>query len=412
MTSTTTSGAATVESDGDHAARIRVVADDEAFDRLESDWTRLHGTLGVSAFKSFEWQRYWWRHFGGTGRGCALHLLIVESDGVVVGIAPLMMRSEPVLGPVRMRTLQFLASGISDYLGILCEAKHADLVSTAIASHLRDLRFDVLALRDLRDLTGVCAMLVDKLAQAGWSARRKPGECCPHTVLGDSWDDTLRTFSSSQRKRLSYMQRRLEREFKVDFERVTDPAQLDDEMAKMMSMHQRHWVGTGFAGAFHAPANRQFHLEMARAFLAKGWLVLGFLRIDGKVAASLYGFKVGRSLQFYLSGRSDMDEFVKYSPGIVIHLYCMQEMIQEGIRDYDFLRGTEPYKYTLGATDVETWSLVAFRPRAHYARWKHELGLRKDRLVADLKALRRSIRQRIANPTDSRQSESTDQEGT
>lgn len=410
MTSMAFPGPSAAGSAGDHAVRIRVVSDDESFDRMESDWTRLHEALDVSAFKSFEWQRNWWRHFGGARRGCVLHLLIVERDGAVVGIAPLMMRSEAVLGPVRMRALQFLASGISDYLGILCEAKHADLVATAIASHLRDVRFDVLALRDLRDLTGVCALLVDKLTQARWTVQRQPGECCPHTVLADSWDDTLKTFSSSHRKRLSYMQRRLEREFKIEFQRVTDPALLDDEMATMMSMHQRHWVGTGFAGAFHAPNSRQFHLETARAFLAKGWLVLGFLRIDGKLAASLYGFKVGRSLQFYLSGRSDTDEFVKYSPGIVIHLYCMQEMIREGIRDYDFLRGTEPYKYTLGAADFETWSLIAFRPGARYARWKHDLGLRRDRIVADLKAWRRTLRQRSAKPGNSRQSEGANAE--
>ena len=33
-----------------------------------------------------------------------------------------MIRPEPVLGPIRVRTMQFLAPGISDYLGILCEA--------------------------------------------------------------------------------------------------------------------------------------------------------------------------------------------------------------------------------------------------------------------------------------------------
>lgn len=376
--------------------RVRVVADDEGFDRLESDWRRLQEATSVSAFKSFDWQRNWWRHFGGAGRGCVLHLVVVERDGVVVGIAPLMIRSDPVLGPVRLETLQFLAAGISDYLGILCEAHDAHPVATAIADHLRGVSFDALVLRDLRDLTGVSGLLLDRLGQAGWTVQRQPGETCPHTPLRATWDDTLKGFSASHRKRLSYMQRRLEREFAVEFRQVTDPAELDDAMRTMMSMHQQHWVGTGFAGAFNSADSQRFHLETARAFLGRGRLVLAFLRINGKEAASLYGFKAGKSLQFYLSGRSETDEFVKYSPGVVIHVYCMQAMIQEGIGDYDFLRGTESYKYTLGATDSATWSLLAFRPGSWYGRWKHGLGVRKGRLIEDMKALRRSIRQRLS----------------
>ena len=31
---------------------------------------RLHEAINASAFESFEWQRNWWRHFGGAGRGC------------------------------------------------------------------------------------------------------------------------------------------------------------------------------------------------------------------------------------------------------------------------------------------------------------------------------------------------------
>ena len=383
---------------GERQICVRVVADDEGFDRLESDWRRLQDATSVSAFKSFDWQRNWWRHFGGAERGCVLHLVVVEVVGVVVGIAPLMIRSEPVLGPVRLETLQFLASGISDYLGILCETRHAPTVAAAIAGHLRDVSFDVLVLRDLRDLSGVSELLLDRLGQARWTVQRQPGETCPHTPLSATWDDTLKQFSASHRKRLSYMQRRLEREFEVEFQRIADPAELDDAMRTMMSMHQQHWVGTGFAGAFNSADSQRFHLETARAFLARGGLVLAFLRINGKVAASLYGFKAGRSLQFYLSGRSETDEFVKYSPGVVIHVYCMQAMIQEGIGDYDFLRGTEPYKYTLGATDSTTWSLLAFRPGAWYGRWKHGLGVRKGQLVEDMKALRRSIRQRLSGP--------------
>ena len=390
--------------------RVRVITDDMGFDEIGPAWARLHESVNGTAFESFEWQRNWWRHFGGASRGCSLHLLVVEIDGVVAGIAPLMVRSERVLGPIRLRTLQFLAPGISDYLGILCAGTHAITVANAIACHLADVRFDVLLLRELRDRSGVSNALLGRLRRMHWTASREDGERCPCTVLKESWEETLKGLSASHRKRLSYLQRRLGKEFAVEFHRVSDPLELDAAMSTMMSMHQQHWVSAAFSGAFHDSDSQRFHLDTARAFLARGWLVLAFLRLNGEVAASIYAFKVGGSLQFYLSGRGTADEFVKYSPGLVVHLYCMQEMIREGVREYDFLRGTEPYKYTLGAEDVMTWGLVAFKPGSHYAQRMRALAVRVNRLVKEVKALRRSLRKwrghaERQQPLDSRQQE-------
>lgn len=385
-----------VDTEASACVRVRVITDDRGFDDLGPDWMRLHDAMGGTAFESFDWQRNWWRHFGGTANGCSLRILVVERGSTTVAIAPLMLRADKVLGPIRLRTLQFLAPDISDYLGILCEDASTDEVAGAIASALPDLKFDLLLLRDLRDRTGVCTALLDRLQRLNWAASRESGERCPVTRLGDTWEATLKMFTPSHRKRLTYLQRRLGKEFAVEFHRVQDPAELDAALSTMMDLHQQHWVGAAFSGAFHGHAHRRFHLETARAFLARDWLVLGFLRLNGQVAASMYAFKVGASLQFYLSGRGATDEFVKYSPGVAIHLYCMQEMIAEGVREYDFLRGTEPYKYTLGAEDVETWRLLAFKPHARLARWKHALAVQVQGLVARAKALRRSLRRRRA----------------
>lgn len=393
---------ARVDTEASAAVRVRVITDERGFEELGPDWSRLHHAVGGTAFESFDWQRNWWRYFGGAANGCSLRIVVVESGGTMLAIAPLMIRSERVLGPAHLRTLQFLAPDISDYLGILCEPAHVDAVAGAIASSLPQLKFDLLLLRDLRDRTGVCAALLDRLQGLHWTAVREAGERCPVTRLGDTWEVTLKQFTSSHRKRLSYLQRRLGKEFAVEFHRVQDAAELDGALKTLMDLHQQHWVGVAFSGAFHDEAHRRFHLDTARAFLSRGWLVLGFLRLNGQVAASMYAFKVGGSLQFYLSGRGATDEFVKYSPGVAIHLYCMQEMIAEGVREYDFLRGTEAYKYTLGAQDIETWRLLAFQPRARVARWKYALALRVDGLLARAKALRRSLRRRRAGAQDGR----------
>jgi CelD/BcsL family acetyltransferase involved in cellulose biosynthesis len=53
------------------------------------------------------------------------------------------------------------------------------------------------------------------------------------------------------------------------------------------------------------------------------------------------------SLLFYIGGR---DESVDNPPpGLVLHAHSIRHAIANGFRTYDFLRGNEGYKYSLGA---------------------------------------------------------------
>ncbi len=67
-------------------------------------------------------------------------------------------------------------------------------------------------------------------------------------------------------------------------------------------------------------------------------------------------------------------------------------MIGEGVRIYDFLRGTERYKYELGAKDVANWALLAFRPGASITRLKHRLHVLHRKLGASAKRAMTKVR--------------------
>jgi len=56
-----------------------------------------------------------------------------------------------------------------------------------------------------------------------------------------------------------------------------------------------------------------------------------------------------RSLLFYMAGRDE--EFDDLPSGLVLHAYSIRYAIDHGLNTYDFLRGDEPYKYSLGAKE-------------------------------------------------------------
>src|SRR5262249_32676675 len=67
------------------------------------------------------------------------------------------------------------------------------------------------------------------------------------------------------------------------------------------------------------------------------------------VLASFVDWEKSRLL-FFVSGRDE--NFRDLLVGLVLHAWNIRWAIEHGLRTYDFLRGNEPYKYSLGAADV------------------------------------------------------------
>jgi len=66
-------------------------------------WRKLWGeTPGASFFQSYEWFETYWRHFGSDQ---VLRVLAIHSDGEIIGLLPLVVRTEATrLGPIRVLT--------------------------------------------------------------------------------------------------------------------------------------------------------------------------------------------------------------------------------------------------------------------------------------------------------------------
>src|SRR5262249_22975696 len=121
--------------------------------------------------------------------------------------------------------------------------------------------------------------------------------------------------------------------------------------------------------------------EIAQAFARRGWLLLAFLRVDGARMVSYCGFQKGDQVFIYLTGMRELGAARKFAPGIVLHALCMERLLPQGLRRYEFLRGVEDYKYECGAVDVPNWTLLFFRPGAHLARLKNVVVLLQESLA-------------------------------
>jgi CelD/BcsL family acetyltransferase involved in cellulose biosynthesis len=82
---------------------VREINDFEELETLRLPWRSLHAqTRGASFFQTLDWLLTYWRHYGEKQR---LRVLVVESNNEILGILPLVVRTEATrLGSIRVLT--------------------------------------------------------------------------------------------------------------------------------------------------------------------------------------------------------------------------------------------------------------------------------------------------------------------
>lgn len=376
------------------------IVDESGLVAIAPEWRELHEASGAGAFQSHEWQHAWWRHIGAPDSALRLHVVAYRNEGRLVGLAPLVIRQWGFGRMFGVRTAQWLGDGVSDALDVLALPTFEAQVGAAFARTLDDTALcDRASLVDVPDGAVARVHGFAPLKALGFDVLEVQRDPSPRTSLASSWAETAATFEDSRRKRLAYLDRKLKKQCRVEVVDLATQADVAQAIDTFIEMHQRRWETVGDDGAMGNARSRAFHRDVAAAFKARGWLELSVLNIDDRPAFALYGFTMAKRFQFYLSGVGADTDLRRHSPGLLHHMYTMQRMVGEGVRIYDFLRGTERYKYDLGAVDVPNWGVTVQRPASAGLRCKLALWSARQRAGDRAKTvLRRWARREYDSP--------------
>ena len=337
---------------------IERIDDTARFDALKDAWGALaaagaHGNV----FLTWEWLRPWWRHLAGSHR---LAIFAVYAGDELVALLPLCRRRQGLgrLAP----TLEFLGTGMagSDYLDVLVKPGFEESAIQALG--------DVLAAEGAHlSLRGVAAgathlgRLLERLGERGWNVSGEASEICPFLPLtGDSFEAYLGSLGSKHRYSFRKKLRDLEKKHGLDWRAVASESERGEALEALYSFHDARWSGEGGSDAFSGAAIRAFHHEVTRLAVDRGALRLFVLRIDGRPAAVLYGFRLGTKFAFYQMGWSD--GHAALSLGLILAGLGIRSAIEEGASEFDFLHGDEPYKFHWTQTTRALSRLEAYPP--------------------------------------------------
>jgi CelD/BcsL family acetyltransferase involved in cellulose biosynthesis len=297
---------------------------------LEGDWSDLALRCpNATPFQHPGWVLPWYRHFG-SGE---LFVLAVRDEGRLQAVLPLFLH-----GWEGRRQLTILGTGISDYLDVLFDPEAAADCVAAILAYLagQRSRWDVCSWQDLPAHSPLlCGLGVRTQAQP-----------CVSLPLG------MASLPHGLKRNIRRYTERLTGLGELRFETHCDPGVLSD----LFTLHGQRWGEIGEAGVLHEGAVQSFHREAARRLSRVGALRLYRATLDGRAIGVVYGYVWAGTFYSYLGGFDP--ELKACSPGTVILAYAIQQAIEEGLRNWDFLRGEEPYKFTWGGVVVPKYNLV------------------------------------------------------
>jgi len=191
------------------------------------------------------------------------------------------------------------------------------------------------------------AALPKVCAETGRPCRVEEMDRAPFVALPASFGEYLSSLGGKERHELRRKMRRAgERLPGLAFRVTRTGEELERDLPSFLDLHRKSHPGKE---SFMDDRMAAFFREVAEGFLGEGALRLAFLSSAGTDVASAFQFRTARAVLLYNSGYDPGRR--EAHPGLVLIARCIEHALMEGAREYDFLRGTERYKYDLGGVD-------------------------------------------------------------
>lgn len=312
--------------------KIEVVSD---LAKIKNEWKKLVlQSATATFFQTYDWCKLWLDHFP-----VADPYILVLYNPELVALAPFLKSKNG---------LSFWGTGVvlgkelvTDYGDIIARKEEEKDVWQAVLDYCRGQNLSLHFLREsspsFNFLRGERKVVLEKENVA------------PFIELPLSWEDYLLGLERKKRQELQRKIRKLEASDNFRVVRAQNfPQDLEDffRLVRLSSDQKREFL---------KPQMEDFFQDFAPVFQAKKMLNLHFLEFEGQRTAATLSFVYQNEVLLYNSGFDPGFSFL--SPGFLLKAFLIKEAIGARRKRFDFLRGSEHYKYDLGAKDQNLYSV-------------------------------------------------------
>lgn len=275
-----------------------------------------------------------------------LRILYITVNDKIIAIAPLRQSKYKVMGHLSYSVIEPLDYGNStDYTGLILTEQAFECLQAFLMHLYSQGNWDCIRLNDVPASSHLIDLLI-KSKHMLPKFKIEGGDTCPYITIPNSMEDYLNRLSRNFKKNLRRRLRNLERDHgTVELKEYHELGSLEDTMSIFFNLHQARWTLKGGPGAFRSQNTREIFMDRAKLFAEKGWLGLYFLTVNNKPIAAKYTLKYNQKIYGCLSGFDPT--YSSYSVGILVLMKLIEKCIEQGIKEYDFMKGDESYKFEL-----------------------------------------------------------------
>jgi CelD/BcsL family acetyltransferase involved in cellulose biosynthesis len=351
---------------------------------IEEEWDALGERVSAPPFMRPGWIGPWWQAFG---RG-ELEIFAARADGRLECVLPLARRALSLRSPTNWHSPMFgPVNGDRAAVAELAQAVVGD------RGHWLDM-----SLLDAED------PLLEELLRTAHATDAhviaRPVLSSPYMELRGTAAEWEAGMSRNFRSNLARRRRQLERDGKLEVYFTDGSDRLDELLDEGFRIEGSGWKDSAGTAITSDPTIERFYRKVAHWAAARGWLRLGFLRLDGRCVAFDLSLAQGGSL-YALKGGFD-PRYRTFAPGMLMLAQTIAHAFEDGMTTFEFLGGPDPYKLRFTDTLRTRMRVQAFPATAPataaYLAWTYArplakrgrdlLGVRRARGQADLKPAR------------------------
>ena len=315
----------------------------ESFHQFMSEWEDLlQASPANSIYLTPQWQQVWWDYYGLDRELAGFY---IDESGLLMAVASLSKQGDEVTFTGGPETFDY-----NDFL------VRPGFESTFFPTLLKELRSDgvqTVTLCSLQEDSPTLKYLPDVAETHGFVVNVIEEDVSPGLSLPETWEAYLAQLSKKDRHELRRKFRRLEAldNWKWYYlESAVDIENGFDNFLRLMRMSAPE------KEEYMTDERERFFRSMASKMALLGLVKLFFLEINGVSVAASLCFDYGLSRLLYNSGYDPEMSF--YSVGLLMNAICLKDAIEQGEVYFDFLRGSEPYKYHLGGENHTLYQMV------------------------------------------------------
>ena len=270
----------------------------------------------------------------------------IRKNGDLAGVVPILKdKSSFILGG---------DPELFDYQQFIIEKGMEREVITAFFDYISQKDWKTLELPSVLNSSQQINILMEIAKERNYTIKSEQSAVSPILELPDSWELYISSLRKKHRHELRRKIRRIESMGQVQNISVTKPSETDiDEFFNLMRLT------SDAKSKFLTKRIEEFFRLLIRNACEHNHLNLSFLEFNSKRVAGCLVFDYQNDFMLYNSGYDASNR--ELSAGLINKAYTIKQAIELGRSRFNFLKGSERYKYELGGIDEPIYNILMIR---------------------------------------------------